>query len=101
MVKAEVLGEVSSRCGNSSTPPPTLLDLHFPVRFVLQYGSGPPGGSGAAQAKTVLHNHSLLAHGACVEDHLWDWLASRDVRSRPSPLSLSIKAIVHLATIDN
>ena len=36
-----------------------------------------------------------------VEDHPWDWLASRDVRSRPSQLSLSIKAIVHLATIDH
>ena len=96
MVKAKVLGKVSSRCGNSSTPPPSLLNLHLPVSLVLQYGSRSPGGSSSTQAETILHHHSLLTHGACVQDDLWDWLACWNMRGCPSPFSLAIQAIVHL-----
>ena len=96
MIKAKVLGKVSSRCGNPCTPPPSLLNLHLPVSLVLQYGSRSPGRSSATQTEAILHHHSLLTHGACVQDDLRDWLACWDMRCCPSPLSLTIQAIVHL-----
>ena len=96
MIKAKILGEIRGRCGNPRTPPPSLLHLHLPVRLVLKNRRRPPGRASTTQAETVLHDDSLLAHGAGVQDHLGDRLACGDVGSRPGPFSLSVQAIVHL-----